>query len=190
MQTTQTHSGRQAPARERILLAAHALFYGNGIRATGIDRVIATAGVTKVTFYRHFPSKNDLVLAYLEYRHEHWMAWFTKALERHGGRVAALVPALAEWFAAADFRGCAFINGVAELGDALFAVREVAQRHKRNMTDAIANLLPPSATRERYARAVAVAVDGAIVHAQFGESDAALQALEILLEASWAKQKD
>ncbi|MEJ2653907.1 MAG: TetR/AcrR family transcriptional regulator [Acidihalobacter sp.] len=190
MRTAGTQSEPQVPARERILLAAHALFYGDGIRATGIDRVIATAGVTKVTFYRHFPSKNDLVLAFLEYRHERWMAWFAQALERHGGGVNALLPTLNEWFAAADFRGCAFINSVGELGDALPEVRGVARRHKQDMTDAIAKLLPPSAMRERYARAVAVAVDGAVVHAQFGEADAALRALEIILEASWAQKGD
>ena len=181
MQRSGTHSERQTPAKERILLAAHALFYGDGIRATGVDRVIAEAGVTKVTFYRHFPSKNGLVLAFLEYRHEHWMAWFAAALERHGGSVGALVPTLAEWFASADFRGCAFINSVGELGDALPEVRELARRHKQNMTDAIEKLLPPSAMREQYAQAIAVAVDGAIVRAQLGQTDAALQALDILL---------
>jgi AcrR family transcriptional regulator len=56
-------------ARDRILRTAHDLFYADGLRATGIDRVIAEAGVTKVTFYRHFPSKNDLILAYLNLRH-------------------------------------------------------------------------------------------------------------------------
>ena len=86
------------PARERILLAAHDLFYLDGIRATGIDRVIAESGVTKVTFYRHFPSKNDLICEFLEYRHRRWMAWFTDALQRHGGEdgpnIEALVPVI------------------------------------------------------------------------------------------------
>src|ERR1700761_9011750 len=93
----------QVPAaRDRILLTAHDLFYGEGIRATGIDRVIAASGVTKVTFYRHFPSKNDLILAYLDLRHGRWMDWFNGALERHGGAAkgadsgaGALVPTMA-----------------------------------------------------------------------------------------------
>jgi len=92
----------QVPAaRDRILLTAHDLFYGEGVRATGIDRVIAESGVTKVTFYRHFPSKNDLVRAFLDYRHERWMHWFVDALARHGaseGRVATpVVAAMREW---------------------------------------------------------------------------------------------
>ncbi len=60
--------------RERILLAAHDLFYRESTRATGIDRVIAESGVAKVTLYRHFPSKNDLICEFLEYRHLLWMA--------------------------------------------------------------------------------------------------------------------
>ena len=104
------------PARERILLTAHDLFYADGIRATGIDRVIAEAGVTKVTFYRHYPSKDDLVRAFLDYRHDRWMAWFIDALARHGARegdgLFALGPALAEWFGQGGYRGCAFINTV------------------------------------------------------------------------------
>src|SRR3954466_2513091 len=95
------------PPRQRILHTAHDLFYRDGIRATGIDRVIAESGVAKVTFYRQFASKDDLILAFLEYRHERWMTWFTQALARHGGRTSAIAPALAEWFSGPDYRGCA-----------------------------------------------------------------------------------
>jgi AcrR family transcriptional regulator len=173
---------KDAPPAERILLTAHDLFYREGIRATGIDRVIAESGVTKVTFYRHFPSKNDLILAFLEYRHERWMAWFTDALERHGASrgkgIDALVPALREWFGDAGYRGCAFINSVGELGGALPGVVEIARRHKSEMTAAIASLLLPSRQRDKDAQAIALAVDGAIVRSQCDEKpDAALKAL-------------
>lgn len=171
-------------ARERILLTAHELFYREGIRATGIDRVIAASGVTKVTFYRHFPSKNDLILAFLEYRHQHWMDWFTGALQRKGPGLKALVPALAEWFGDADFRGCAFINSVSELGGTQPEVVAITQRHKQDMVAAIATLLPPSKQRARDAQAIALAVDGAIIRAQFDQAaDAALQALERILKS-------
>ena len=85
------------PARDRLLHTAHALFYRDGIRATGIDRVIAESGVTKVTFYRHFPSKNDLICAYLEYRHTGWMAWFGDALQRHAHALHARGPWRLPW---------------------------------------------------------------------------------------------
>jgi AcrR family transcriptional regulator len=175
---------KDLPARERILRGAHDLFYAEGIRATGIDRVIAEAGVTKVTFYRHFPSKNDLILAYLEYRHARWMAWFEAALLRHGSRIEALVPALGEWLRDEAYRGCAFINSVGELGGALPEVVAIARRHKDDMAAAIANLLPPGRKRKRDAQALALAVDGAIVQAQMAQApDVALKSLERLVGA-------
>jgi len=173
-------------AHDRILLTAHDLFYRHGVRATGIDLVIAESGVAKLTFYRHFPSKNALVLAVLEHRHQRWMAWFTDALVRHrprnGPPLEALVPALAEWFHDANFRGCAFLNTVTELGGALPGVTAACRLHKQDMTAAIAGLLPASRQRKRQAVAIAIAVDGAIVHAQFeGDAKASLRGLDDLL---------
>ena len=172
------------PARERILQTSHDLFYADGIRATGVDRLIAESGVTKVTFYRHFPSKSDLILAFLDYRHQRWMAWFTDALQRYGGNAGALIPALAEWFGADHFRGCAFINSVGELGPSLPGVVEMAQRHKHDMMAAIANVLVLSEQREAVAQAMALAVDGVIIRVQMdGKPDAALQALQRVLQS-------
>ncbi len=173
-----------APPRERILRTAHDLFYRDGIRATGIDRVIAESGVAKVTFYRQFASKDDLVLAFLEHRHDRWMAWFVDALARHGGTPAAIAPALAEWFRGDDYRGCAFLNSVGELAAALPAVLEATRRHKQDMTAALTRLMRPAPGRARIARALALAVDGAIVQAQFHESpDAALESLAFVTKA-------
>ncbi|MBB3291773.1 AcrR family transcriptional regulator [Mitsuaria sp. BK045] len=180
----------ELPARDRILRTAHGLFYGEGIRATGIDRVIAASGVTKVTFYRHFPSKNDLIVAYLDMRHARWMAWFSEALARHGDRhpgALALVPAMGEWFrdeALGDYRGCAFLNGVGEMGPALPEVVEITRRHKQDMTDAIVGRLPASRQRRKLAAALALAVDGAIVQAQFADDPApALKGLQLIVES-------
>ena len=168
-------------ARDRILATAHDLFYRDGIRGTGIDRVIAEAGVTKVTFYRHFPSKNDLVLAFLAHRHGLWMSWFTEALQRHAPRkgppLGALLPALAEWFGSDGYRGCAFINIAAELGDTVPGAPEAVRAHKGDMAEAIATLLPAGRSRRADAAAVALIVDGAIVQAQMaGDGADALKA--------------
>lgn len=190
MQTLNTLIPPPLPARERILLTAHELFYRDGIRATGIDRVIAESGVAKVTFYRHFPSKNDLIRAFLEYRHQRWMAWFIDALQRHGGGIKALAPTLAEWFRDDGFRGCAFINSVGELGGVLPEVLEITRRHKQEMASVIAGLLPPSRQRQQDAQAIALAVDGAIIRAQFDQApDAALAALDRILKALFAGRK-
>ena len=181
---------QQLSARERILLTAYELFYREGIRATGIDRVISKSGVTKVTFYRHFPSKNILILEFLEYRHQRWMTWFIDALQRHGAGVNALVPTLAEWFRDEDFRGCAFINTVGELGNSLPEVVEITRHHKQDMASVIASLLPPSTEREQDAQAMALVIDGAIIRAQFDKTpDAALLALERILKALYSENQ-
>lgn len=178
---------KDQPARERILLTAHRLFYSEGVRATGIDRVIAESGVAKVTFYRHFPSKNELILAFLTYRHETWMAWFIDALRRYGTEYTgmdAVVPALREWFEDGGFRGCAFINSVVELGGAQPEVVDIARAHKESMTAAVAALLPPSKRRLLDAQAAALAIDGAIVQAQVaGSPEGALSSLARVLNA-------
>lgn len=182
------HADTSSPARARILAAAHDLFYRDGIRATGIDRVIAAADVAKLTFYRHFPSKDDLVLAFLDHRHERWMAWFEEALARHGGTAEALVPALSDWFKSREFRGCAFLNSVAEYGGHDVRVRKRVASHKRAMAQAIAKLLPPGPTRAEKADALALAADGAIVRASYAASPkAALAPLALLVARLCAK---
>jgi AcrR family transcriptional regulator len=179
------------PARERILLTAHDLFYRDGIRATGIDKVIAEYGVSKVTFYRHFPSKNRLVTAFLDYRHRLWISWFADALHRHGatpgGGLTPIVAVMREWFDKPIFRGCAFINVTAELGDSFPEAIDQCHSHKQDMLTMITELLPESPQRAQIASAAAVAVDGAIFKAQLEKgnagSDAALGSLKVILAA-------
>jgi len=160
---------KQTPAKERILLTAHDLFYQDGIRATGVDKLIKKSGVTKVTFYRHYPSKNDLILAFLHYRHQRWMNWFTNALNNRNNQPDALIEALSEWFLEADYRGCAFINTVSELGQDFPEVVEISRQHKKDMILAISKLLPKNNRRQSTADSIAIAIDGAIVRTQFGE---------------------
>lgn len=173
--------------RERILLTAHDLFYRDGLRATGIDRIIAESGVAKLTFYRCFPSKDELIRTFLDYRHERWMAWFVDALGRYGavagGGLAPLVPALAEWFADPLFRGCAFINAIAEVGASQPAITQIVQNHKQDMQQVIAGLLPAGPAQQAIASAAALAIDGAIVRAQIEGGEAALAGLGLLLDA-------
>lgn len=175
-------------ARERILQTAHDLFYREGVRATGIDRIIEQAGVTKVTFYRHFPSKNDLIATYLDFRHQRWMAWFTDALRRFPQNpefpLAPVVLALREWFTSPGYRGCAFINGVVELDGIGPWVAEISLRHKHDMMDVIADLLPANEYRMRLTTAAAMAIDGAIIRTQMEKiPEPALETLESILRA-------
>ncbi|MBU2758820.1 TetR/AcrR family transcriptional regulator [Acidithiobacillus sulfurivorans] len=169
------------PARERILRTAHTLFYREGIRSTGVDRIIAEAGVTKVTFYRHFPSKNDLILAFLDYRHRIWISWFQDALQRYGNNLLAIEPVLQEWFFNPVFRGCAFINALGEMGTMPEIVHRVNQ-HKTEMRKVIEGLLPDNCDREDLAGAVAMAIDGAVVRAEWGEPIEAIHGFNLLIE--------
>lgn len=171
-------------ARERILATAHDLFYRDGIRATGVDRLIAESGVAKLTFYRHFASKDALVCEFLDFRHRRWMAWFIDALGRHGAaspaegsaRLLLLADVLQEWTEQPDFRGCAFINSVVEIAQALPEAVDIARAHKAEMTQVIAELLPEGATRELLADAAALVFDGAIVRAQMAGDAAGREA--------------
>lgn len=176
------------PPRERILITAHDLFYKDGIRATGIDRIIKEAGVTKVTLYRHFPSKNELIKAYLEYRHELWMNWFVDALDRYRKKNSTvtdiIVAALREWFESDGYRGCAFINAVVEMDGVLPEFTKISKRHKEDVTEVIAGLLPKSKARDRKARAIAVVLDGSVFRAQLEKSpEHALESTELILQA-------
>ena len=120
-------------ARERILAAADELFYRQGVHPTGVDTIIDAAGVAKASFYRHFPSKDDLVTAWLERRSDEWYAWFDSAVSRRARdprrRLLAAFDALGEWFGQADFTGCAFINTSVEIRDNAQQAKDVALCH-------------------------------------------------------------
>lgn len=192
-----SHAARQSTLapRQRILETAQRLFYREGIRSTGIDRIIAEAGVTKVTVYRHFPSKDVLIEAFLETRHDTWTANFRAMLDKYRDaqsprerKAAPLYPlykAVCDIIHETTFRGCAFANTVAEMGPTLPVVLEIARRHKDEMRDAIAALLPEGKSSTRIAQAATLAMDGTIVNAQTGGQAAtdALAGLKTMLDA-------
>lgn len=161
----------KSEARQRILETADRLFYQEGIRATGIDRIIAEAGVAKMTLYSHFPSKDELILSVLRYREERVLDFFRSALERHRKRnkdkLRAFFAALKEWFESPDFRGCAFQNAAVELADPAHPGTQFVRDHKRRFADLLRGLLEDSIGREgaKVAPAVAMLVEGAIVTA-------------------------
>ena len=117
-------------ARQRILETADRLFYEHGVRAVGIDRVIADAGIAKATLYAHFPSKDDLIVAVLRHPEENVLAFFRTAMERHGRKtpLRAFFAALREWFESPGFRGCAHQGPyVADHGHLAFDYKEIAR---------------------------------------------------------------
>ncbi|MEP6785289.1 MAG: TetR/AcrR family transcriptional regulator [Sphingomonadales bacterium] len=158
--------------RDRILSAASELFYAQGIRATGMDLVIARASVAKATLYSHFPTKDDLVLAFLERRDEAWRAWLVAAVQRLSpgpeNRPLAVFAAFAERFAEEDYRGCAFINSMVELADRDHPAHLAADRRKQAVTSYIAELLAPlplARDPQTLAQQLVMLIDGAVVTA-------------------------
>jgi AcrR family transcriptional regulator len=106
-------------AKERIIEAAYALFSRLGTRAVGVDAVIERSGVAKMTLYRHYRSKQDLVLAFLERREQLWtLDWLGGAVRARTldprGRLLAVFDVFHDWFQSADFEGCPFINVLLE----------------------------------------------------------------------------
>lgn len=184
------HAGNEAiiSVRDKILLTAHDLFYSNGFRATGVDTLIKEAKVTKVTFYRHFPSKSLLILAYLHYRHEIWINWFETTLRRHldEGEIPsdAISATLYEWFISPEFHGCAFINASAEAKseDIESEIKAICRDHKIETKNMIASLT--KIADERVFNEIMLLIDGAIIHAQMGmDSETVINVLKSGLEA-------
>jgi AcrR family transcriptional regulator len=173
MERTKTTS----KARRRILETADRLFYEEGFRAVGIDRIIAEAGVAKATLYAHFPSKDDLILAVLEHRERSTDAFFRSAMARHAGEgsLRAFFGALREWFESPGFRGCAFQNAVVELADPSHPGTAYSRGFKRRFGESLRGIIEASVGGEaaRFAPAVFLLVEGAIVTAAIqGEPDA------------------
>ena len=109
-------------ARDRIVDTAYDLFSRHGVRAVGVDRIVAESGVAKMSLYRHFGSKDELVLTFLQERERRWTnEWLraeASAAARHAAeRMLAIFDVFGEWFALEDFEGCSFINVLLEFDD-------------------------------------------------------------------------
>ena len=161
--------GPASPVAARILRAATGLFYADGIRAVSADRVIAAAGVSKVTFYRHFATKDALVVAYLVAVAAAERAAVDAARAEHPGDPAAVLRGYAEVLGrescAPGFRGCPFINAAAEYADPEHPVRAVVAEHRRWMVATAAELLGALglADAEGAAEELVILRDGAMV---------------------------
>jgi len=135
----------KASMRERIIEAAAELFYTQGIRAVSAEKIIAKVGITKVTFYRHFPAKDDLIVAYLQRRAQWERHAVEAAREAAAGNISEVFRMIAEGIGVEScspgFRGCPFINAAAEYADAEHPVRQVVDSHRRWFKGAIEEML-------------------------------------------------
>ncbi|WP_026415237.1 TetR/AcrR family transcriptional regulator [Actinomadura oligospora] len=139
------------PARRRILDAADELFYEHGINSTGVDAVIEAAGVARMTFYKHFGGKQALIMAYLEGRETRWQFRLQRAIDAAGedprARLLAVFDALKGWAASESrFRGCSFVNALAELAEPDHPARAVVHAYKAALRDCVFQLAEESGT--------------------------------------------
>lgn len=129
--------------RERILSTAAELFFQQGYRATGINEVIEKSGVAKATFYNHFPTKDDLCLAYLEDRNtSEYEAITAFVRDRHTPkeRFLAVIESVEPWLQANRLRGCAFLNMVAEVPDPRHLLRKEGHKHYESLRRLVRDL--------------------------------------------------
>ena len=133
-----------APAKQRILDTADLLFYDEGIRAVGVDRLISSSSVTKATFYKHYGSKDRLIGDYVDHRHRQSVDALADLVEQHveaGQVLRALQESIADQISSPDFRGCPFINAAAEFSDAMHPVRRSVVAHREWFVGVLEQLL-------------------------------------------------
>ena len=177
--------------RERLLAAAIDLFYRNGFNAIGIDRVISHAGVTKTTFYKHFESKDDLMVAAVQRRDE-WesQAWANAIRKISGDNFAqyplALFDVMDLWFNAPDFRGCMFLNTAIEFPNPHDPIHQAASAFKRKTRDSWRNIARAAgadpAAAETFADCFIALVEGALILRQTHDRNDAARAIRPAVE--------
>jgi AcrR family transcriptional regulator len=133
-----------APAKLRILETANELFYDDGIRNVGVDRLISASSVTKATFYKHYGSKDKLITEYISYRHRiaaEWLADLVAVDDDAHRALLALQEAITTAVGTPGFRGCPFINAAAEFPDSTHPVRRAVEAHREWYIDVLEQLL-------------------------------------------------
>jgi len=168
-------------ARQRLLETASELFYREGIRAIGVDTIVERSGVGKATLYRHFPTKDDLIAAYVAKEDRAHQLWFEEIIASERSPKEQLLA----WFAACDerikepgFRGCPFLNAMAEIAETEHPAYQHAVQHERALRGRLAQISRQAGARdpEQLADQLLLVVNGALASASlFGEASPAHQ---------------
>ena len=172
-------------ARQRILDTAYELFSRRGVRSVGVDEVIARAAVAKATLYRHFRTKDELVVAFLERREQLWTREFVEAEARRRGstpeeRLLAIFDVFDDWFRRTDFEACSFINVLLELGPD-HPAGKACIIHLENIRAVVGRLAEEAGLQDvdSFARSWHILMKGSIVSAAEGDRDAAQRAKDM-----------
>jgi len=186
-------AGGTPRARDRIFAVARDMFYERGIRAVGVESIVAAAGATKMSLYRSFPSKDDLVVAYLKERDAIYWQWWDRIMDEHAGnpreQIVALVASVAQRTSRLGYRGCPFTNAATEFPEADHPGREIAAENKRELRARLRNLAAAAGARDAAALGdqLFVLIEGAYASGQImgqdGPATAIVAAAESLIAA-------
>lgn len=176
--------------RDELVREALRIFYREGFHATGMDRLSAETGISKTTMFRHFRTKEDLILASLRLRDEDFRNWLFRAMEEAGpprAQLLAMFDALGEWFASPDFRSCMFIKAASEYPDPVHPIHVQSAEHKRLLFLQLEKVAAAAGAADpaKLARTLLLLKEGAIVTAHLGHEadpagDAKAAALSVL----------
>jgi AcrR family transcriptional regulator len=175
--------------RQHVVETAYTLFKRNGFHATGIDRLIAEADVAKMTMYRHFPSKDELIVEVLDYRARRFERQFdqlSQEIATPERKIARIFDWHEHWFQSPDFHGCLFAHALAEFGDPGHPVFQAVIRQKNGLKRRIQSILEaemPSEQAEGVAAALLMLIEGATLMAQMGQPaiDSARKAADAII---------
>ena len=172
--------------RERLSRAAYELFSREGTRSVGVDAVIARAGTAKMTLYRNFPSKDDLILDFLRRREQLWTLGWLEAESRRRGetprdQLLAIFDVFSEWFNQPDFEGCSFLTTMIEVNDRDHPVHQAAVVYLANIRSYLERLAAEAGIRDTdsFARKWHILMKGSIMAAHEGDTAAASRAREL-----------
>ena len=182
--------------RDELVRKALPIFYRDGFHATGMDALAAETGISKTTMFKHFRSKEELILAVLRLRDENFRNWLFRRMEEAGpprAQLRAMFDALAEWFAEPGFRNCMFIKAAAEYPDSAHPIHAQAAEHKRLLFVQMEEIAAAAGAPDpaALARVLLLLKEGAIVTAHIGhEADPAADARragDVLLRAAFGE---
>ncbi|MER8024842.1 TetR/AcrR family transcriptional regulator [Glutamicibacter protophormiae] len=177
--------------RDRIVRAADRLYYARGTSNVGMDAVRDESGASLKAIYKQFSSKEDLILAVLQYRHDLW----TQGVQREAAcwespdaKILAVYDFLASWFTEETFRGCGFINAFGELGATSERVAEAVRAHKKSFQDYVTALVEQAGWPAELGAQLALLAEGAqttaAISGDISSAETARRAAVILIEAS------
>lgn len=180
--------------RDELVQKALRTFYRNGFNATGMDMLVTETGISKTSMYKHFRTKEDLILAVLRLRDEQFRNWLYRRMEELGEtplqQLKAMFDALEEWFSESNYQGCMFIKASSEFQDAHHPIHKQSADHKRMLEDHVTKLARQAELTDPglVARQLLLLKEGAIVTAHLGHTanpamDAKAAAV-LILEAS------